>query len=123
MPTQDTTEYSFRIKDGLLGGPPNTTYSEVTGAVTLIKVYNPGLMTWAALLAIAFAFVGKLGAFLQSIPTPVMGGIIILLFGAMSFSAGELTLEGIALAGVLGVVLNLVLPQERGDGHHATDNE
>lgn len=133
---------------GLLGGPPNTTYSEVTGAVTLIKVYNPGLMTWAALLAIAFAFVGKLGALLQSIPTPVMGGIIILLFGAiivvgmnslvkagddltqprnlsivgiilvagiggMSFSAGEFTLEGIALAGVAGVVLNLVLPHER----------
>lgn len=68
---------------GMLGGPPNTTYSEVTGAVTLIKVYNPGLMTWAALLAIAFAFVGKLGALLQSIPTPVMGGIIILLFGAI----------------------------------------
>lgn len=136
---------------GLFGGPPNTTYSEVTGAVTLIKVYNPGLMTWAALLAIVLAFVGKLGALLQSIPTPVMGGIIILLFGAiivvgmnslvqagenltrprnlaivgiilvtgiggMSFSAGEFTLEGIALAAVLGVVLNLVLPRERKEG-------
>ena len=45
-----------------LGGPPNTTYSEVTGAVTLTKAYNPALMTWAAGFAIVFAFVGKLGA-------------------------------------------------------------
>lgn len=129
-----------------LGGPPNTTYSEVTGAVTLTKAYNPALMTWAAGFAIVFAFVGKLGALLASIPTPVMGGIIILLFGAiivvgmnslvksgedlseprnlavvglilvtgiggLSFSAGDFTLEGIALAGVLGVALNLVLPR------------
>ncbi|WP_348765950.1 uracil-xanthine permease family protein [uncultured Salinisphaera sp.] len=131
-----------------LGGPPNTTYSEVTGAVTLTKAYNPALMTWAAGFAIVFAFVGKLGALLASIPTPVMGGIIVLLFGAiivvgmnslaktdeelteprnlaivgiilvtgvggLSFSAGEFVLEGIALAGVLGVVLNLVLPWGR----------
>ena len=131
-----------------LGGPPNTTYSEVTGAVTLTKAYNPALMTWAAGFAIVFAFVGKLGALLASIPTPVMGGIIVLLFGAiivvgmnslaksgeelteprnlaivgiilvtgvggLSFSAGEFALEGIALAGVLGVLLNLVLPWGR----------
>ncbi len=139
-----------------LGGPPNTTYSEVTGAVTLTKAYNPALMTWAAGFAIVFAFVGKLGALLASIPTPVMGGIIILLFGAiivvgmnslvksgedlseprnlavvglilvtgiggLSFSAGEFTLEGIALAGVLGVVLNLVLPRSR--SHRQQDND
>ncbi|GAB3671694.1 uracil-xanthine permease family protein [Salinisphaera aquimarina] len=132
----------------MLGGPPNTTYSEVTGAVTLTRAFNPALMTWAAGFAIVFAFVGKLGALLASIPTPVMGGIIILLFGAiivvgmnslvksgedlseprnmaivglilvtgiggLSFSAGEFTLEGIALAGVLGVLLNLVLPRAR----------
>jgi len=133
------------------GGPPNTTYSEVTGAVTLTKAYNPALMTWAAGFAIVFAFVGKLGALLASIPTPVMGGIIVLLFGAivvvgmnslvksgeelteprnlavvgiilitgiggLSFSAGEFTLEGIALSGVLGVLLNLVLPRNRRSG-------
>ncbi len=68
----------------LLGGPPNTTYSEVTGAVTLIRVFNPAIMTWAAVFAILLAFVGKLGAFLQSIPTPVMGGIMLLLFGAIT---------------------------------------
>ncbi len=68
----------------LLGGPPNTTYSEVTGAVTLTKAYNPAIMTWAALWAIVLSFVGKLGAVLQTIPTPVMGGILMLLFGAIT---------------------------------------
>lgn len=67
----------------LLGGPPNTTYSEVTGAVALTRSFNPGVMTWAALCAIALSCVNKLGAFLSSIPTPVMGGIMILLFGAI----------------------------------------
>ncbi|KGJ88136.1 hypothetical protein ND16A_2689 [Thalassotalea sp. ND16A] len=36
----------------LLGGPPNTTYSEVTGAVMLTKAFNPRIMTWAAMTAI-----------------------------------------------------------------------
>lgn len=66
-----------------LGGPPNTTYSEVTGAVTLIKVFNPAIMTWASVFAIALAFINKLGALLQTIPVPVMGGIMLLLFGAI----------------------------------------
>lgn len=69
---------------GLLGGPPNTTYSEVTGAVTLTRAFNPAIMTWAAMWAIAFSFIGKLGAVLQTIPTPVMGGILVLLFGAIT---------------------------------------
>ncbi|HHN72689.1 MAG TPA: uracil-xanthine permease, partial [Thermopetrobacter sp.] len=68
----------------LLGGPPNTTYSEVTGAVTLTRAYNPAIMTWAALWAIVLAFSGKLGALLQTVPTPVMGGILMLLFGAIT---------------------------------------
>ena len=68
----------------LVGGPPNTTYSEVTGAVTLTRAFNPAIMTWAALVAIALSFVSKLGAVLNSIPMPVMGGIMILLFGAIT---------------------------------------
>lgn len=67
-----------------VGGPPNTTYSEVTGAVTVTKAYNPAIMTWAALAAIALAFVGKLGAILSTIPVPVMGGIMLLLFGIIT---------------------------------------
>lgn len=67
-----------------LGAPPNTTYSEVTGAVMLTKTYNPVIMTWAAITAIILALVGKLGAFLQTIPVPVMGGIMMLLFGSIA---------------------------------------
>ena len=68
---------------GFLGGPPCTTYSEVTGAVTLTRAFNPAIMTWAALSAILLSFVAKIGAFLGTIPVPVMGGIMILLFGAI----------------------------------------
>ena len=65
------------------GGPPNTTYSEVTGAVALTRAFNPAIMTWTAIIAIVLSFVTKLGAFLSTIPTPVMGGIMVLLFGAI----------------------------------------
>lgn len=68
----------------MLGGPPNTTYSEVSGAVALTRSFNPAIMTWAAITAILLAFVGKLGGFLNTIPVPVMGGIMVLLFGAIA---------------------------------------
>lgn len=68
----------------LFGGPPNTTYSEVTGAVMLTRNFNPKIMIWAAVIAIALAFVGKFGAILQTIPAAVMGGIMILLFGTIA---------------------------------------
>lgn len=69
---------------GLIGGPPVTTYSEVTGAVMITRNHNPVIMTWAACIAILMAFFGKFNALLQSIPTPVMGGIMILLFGSIA---------------------------------------
>lgn len=129
-----------------LGGPPNTTYSEVTGAVAITKAYNPAIMTWAALLAVALAFCGKLGGILATIPVPVMGGILLLLFGSIAaigmqtlihakvdlsqprnltvvamilvFAIGGMTVElggvafsGIGLGAVVGILLNLLLPQ------------
>lgn len=68
----------------LLGGPPNTTYAEVTGAVMLTRNFNPNIMTWAAVWAIAISFCGKVGAFLATIPTIVMGGIMMLVFGSIA---------------------------------------
>jgi len=68
----------------LFGGPPNTTYSEVTGAVMLTKNFNPKVMMWTAVIAIILAFVAKMGSGLQTIPVPVMGGIMILLFGSIA---------------------------------------
>ncbi len=132
----------------LFGGPPNTTYSEVTGAVALTKTFNPAVMTWAAIFAIGLAFVAKVGALLATLPTPVMGGILVLLFGAitvvgintlvrasedlmqprnliivalvlvsgvggLSLGGEAYSLSGIGLAGILGVVANLVLPKAR----------
>ncbi len=128
-----------------LGGPPNTTYSEVSGAVALTRSFNPAIMTWAAIAAMLLAFIGKLGGFLGTIPVPVMGGIMVLLFGAitvigintlvkagtdlmqprnlsivaiilvfgiggMSFDLAVVKLGGIGLAGIVGVLLNLILP-------------
>lgn len=83
---------------GLFGGPPVTTYGEVTGAVMLTKNYNPAVMTWAAGFAILMAFVGKFGALLQTIPLPVMGGIMVLLFGSIA---------GIGLKTLLDAKVNL----------------
>ena len=79
---------------GLFGGPPVTTYGEVTGAVMLTKNYNPVVMTWAAGFAILMAFVGKFGAFLQTIPMPVMGGIMVLLFGSIAGIGLKTIIEG-----------------------------
>lgn len=69
---------------GALGGPPNTTYSEVTGAVTLTKVTNPRVLQIAAVTAILFSVVGKISGFLKTIPGAVLGGIMILLFGMIA---------------------------------------
>ncbi|WP_185268564.1 uracil-xanthine permease family protein [Halopseudomonas xiamenensis] len=66
------------------GGPPSTTYSEVTGAVMLTRNFNPLVMIWAAVFAIGLAFIEKFGAILLGIPVPVMGGILCLLFGSIA---------------------------------------
>ncbi|MBM0510061.1 uracil permease [Aeromonas hydrophila] len=69
---------------GFIGGPPVTTYAEVTGAVMITRNFNPVTMTWAAVFAIILAFFGKFNALLTSIPMPVMGGIMLLLFGSIA---------------------------------------
>ncbi|WP_425463986.1 uracil-xanthine permease family protein [Orbus hercynius] len=69
---------------GLLGGPPCITYAEVIGAVTLTRNFKTRVMTWAAIWAIVMSFIGKVGAFLASIPSVVMGGIMVLLFGSIA---------------------------------------
>lgn len=69
---------------GFLGGPPCITYAEVIGAVSLTKNYKTIVMTFAAIWAILFSFVGKVGAFLSTIPSVVMGGIMVLLFGSIA---------------------------------------
>nr|WP_303803680.1 uracil-xanthine permease family protein [Snodgrassella alvi] len=87
---------------GLIGGPPVTTYGEVTGAVMITKNSNPVIMTWAAIFAIFMAFFGKFNAFLSSIPLPVMGGIMLLLFG---------TIASLGLKTLIDAKVDLMLPR------------
>ena len=68
----------------MFGGPANTTYSENTGVVALTRVYNPVVMQIAAIFAILMGVVPKLGAVISTIPTPVVGGISIVLFGMIA---------------------------------------
>jgi uracil permease len=69
---------------GMVGGVPNTTYSEVTGAISLTKVTNPFILRIAAITAIVFSLVGKISGFLKTIPQAVLGGIMLLLFGMIA---------------------------------------
>ncbi len=69
---------------GFFGGVPNTTYSEVTGAITLTKVTNPFILRISAITAIVFALIGKISGLLKTIPQSVLGGIMLLLFGMIA---------------------------------------
>ena len=69
---------------GILGGPPVTTYAEVTGAMSITKVTHPQVIRIAAVTAIAFSLIGKVSALLKSIPNSVLGGIMLLLFGTIA---------------------------------------
>jgi len=68
----------------LFGGPPVTTYSEVTGAMQITRITSPAVIRIAAGTAIVFSIIGKLSAVLQSIPSAVLGGIMLLLFGSIA---------------------------------------
>lgn len=76
---------------GAMGSVPNTTYSEVTGAVELTRVTDPKVLRIAAITAIVFSLVGKISGVLKSIPVEVLGGIMLLLFGMIA-SVGIKTL-------------------------------
>lgn len=130
----------------LIGGPPKTTYGENIGVLAITRVYSVYVILGAAIIAILFSFFGTAMAFIQTIPTAVLGGISILLFGIIASSglrmlvennidfgnnrnlvissvilvlgiggaafrvSESLTIEGMALAAIVGVILNLVLP-------------
>lgn len=130
----------------LIGGPPKTTYGENIGVLAITRVFSVYVIIGAAVFAIFFSFAGKLMAAIETIPTAVLGGISILLFGIIASSGLRMlvdnnidfgdkrnlvissvilvigiggaklefsetfVIEGMALAAILGVILNLVLP-------------
>jgi uracil permease len=68
----------------LIGGPPATTYGENIGVLAITRVYSRVVIALAAVFAILFAFIGKISALLMTIPTPVLGGVSIILFGIIA---------------------------------------
>ena len=135
----------------LLGGPANTTYGENTSVVGMTRVASTYVIGLAAVIAIIFAFSGHLTALLTAIPSPVLGGISVLLYGfisvnglkilihnqvdfnnnknvvvaatmlvlglggaALSLVYGDLSISisGMSLAAIVGVLLNLLVPEE-----------
>lgn len=136
------------IVAGIIGGPPVTTYSEVTGAMILTKVTDPAVIRIAAVTGIVFSMIGKVSAFLKSIPGAVLGGIMLLLFGMIAATGinnmitnktdmsntrnliivslilttgiggavlqiGNISMTGIGLSALIGVILNLIIPQDK----------
>lgn len=131
----------------LIGGPPNTTYGENIGVLAITRVFSVFVIGGAAVIAITFGFIGKIAALISTVPSAVMGGVSILLFGIIASSglrmlidnkvdfnikrnliiAAVITVIGIggafikvdnfqipamAMAAIIGVILNLVLPQD-----------
>ena len=79
---------------GALGGTPSTTYAENIGVMAVTKVYATQLFWYAGAFAfIIGGFIPKFGAAISSIPTPVMGGISLLLFGLIASSGLRLLVK------------------------------
>ncbi len=72
------------VFSGGMGGPAATTYSENTGVLAATRNYNPATLRIAAVFAIVLSLFGKVSGILSSIPTPVMGGVSVVLFGMIA---------------------------------------
>ena len=81
------------IFSGFFGSTPNTTYGENIGVLAITKVYSTWVIGGAAIFAILLSCLGKLAALIQSIPTPVMGGVSMLLFGVIAASGIRILVE------------------------------
>jgi uracil permease len=81
------------VLSGLAGATPNTTYGENIGVLAITRVFSVWVIGGAAVLAVVISFVGKLAALIRSIPTPVMGGVCILLFGVIAAAGIRMLVE------------------------------
>lgn len=99
------------IAAAFIGGPPVTTYSEVTGAVSLTKITDPAVIRIAAVTGILFSVLGKVSAILKTIPSAVLGGIMLLLFGTIaSVGINSLTKNKIDLGNTRNlIIVSLIL--------------
>lgn len=81
------------VISGFAGSPPNTTYGENIGVMAITRVYSVWVIRGAAIMAIAFSFIGKVSAAISTIPTAVMGGITILLYGVIAVQGFRMFVE------------------------------
>ncbi len=81
------------VLSGLCGATPNTTYGENIGVMAITRVYSVRVVGGAAVLAVVISFAGKLSALVRSIPTPVMGGVCLLLFGVIASAGVRMLVE------------------------------
>jgi uracil permease len=81
------------IISSFVGSTPNTTYGENIGVLAITRVYSTWIIGGAAVIAIILSFIGKLAALISSIPTAVMGGISLLLFGIIAASGIRMLVE------------------------------
>jgi uracil permease len=81
------------LVSGFVGSPPNTTYGENIGVMAITRVYSVWVIRGAAILAITFSFIGKISAAISTIPTPVMGGITVLLYGVIAVQGFRMFVE------------------------------
>ena len=76
-----------------LGGPASSTYGENTSVIGITKVASVYVMALAAIIAILMGFSGQLTAILASIPTCVLGGVSIILYGYISINGLKVLIE------------------------------
>ncbi|GGH88823.1 uracil permease [Pullulanibacillus pueri] len=81
------------ILSGFVGSTPNTTYGENIGVLAITRVYSTWVIGGAAIFAILLSFVGKLAALISAIPSPVMGGVSLLLYGVIAVSGLRMLVE------------------------------
>ena len=81
------------VISGFVGSPPNTTYGENIGVMAITHVYSVWVIRGAALLAITFSFIGKISTAISTIPTPVLGGITMLLYGVIAVQGFRMYVE------------------------------
>ena len=72
------------ILAALFGAPANTTYGENTGVLALTRVFDPRVVRIAALFAIVLSFCPKFAAVIAAMPSCVIGGVSLVLYGMIS---------------------------------------
>ncbi|TCD45766.1 uracil permease [Streptococcus sp. X16XC17] len=77
----------------MIGGPANTTYGENTGVIGMTRIASVSVIRNAALIAIAFSFLGKFTALISTIPSAVLGGMSILLYGVIASNGLKVLIE------------------------------